>query len=286
MLSIDKTFFYISIILIMNLSFSGCSIYNDEIKKTDTIKKEKVTISSMLTPLQKCNKEESKYNLIVNAPNNSRVRILNIKPIYKDCISLQRGMYHIEVQKDGFEKYKKWITIDKDTELTVNLTKIEDTSAAELEKAGYDKRALNSFIKKYPRSDKALIARNRLGVIKYKFKNYSPKGLIKSNKCIGFYPKSLVERKLNIETTLEYWNSIEWSGGCKKGLMTGRGILSFKSLNSIEIELKGKMRDGFFEGKVYNHSKTKDYDSSVNSGKEYDIVKLKNRFDFMHYNSK
>ena len=57
--------------------------------------------------------EIKKYSLFVNPdPDDARIRILNIVPKYKRGIKLKSGRYHIEVSKSGYEKVKKWITID------------------------------------------------------------------------------------------------------------------------------------------------------------------------------
>ena len=66
-------------------------------------------------------KLDNSYRLKVNAPKNSRVRILNIKPKYHDNIELSKGKYLIEVTKQGYQKYKKWIVLNKDLVLNVTL---------------------------------------------------------------------------------------------------------------------------------------------------------------------
>lgn len=258
---------------------------NDENKSND--KNSNVAIE--LTPIKKCIKEKNRYNLIVNAPFGSIVRIMNIMPVYKDCIALKKGKYNIEVVNDGFKKYNKWISLNDNTTMDVKLEKRRPIDKIQIEKnefkkAEYNKKALEKFIKKYPKSDRALIANNRIGIIKKKFRNYSPNSLIKSNGCIGFYPKNLVEKMLTISTSIDYWNSIRWSGSCKNNLMMGRGVVYFKATNGISVELKGKMKNGFFEGKVYNNSSSKNKISYIKgSGSSYYIVKLKNRFDFKQY---
>ncbi|MCW8895223.1 hypothetical protein [Sulfurimonas sp.] len=288
-------------VVTVSLFFTACSSHKEkvvvkeekkaivktiEIKKSDDQNKTSIV---KLTPIQKCKKEKDSYNLIVDVPFNARVRILNIKPVYRDCIPLKKGKYHIEVTKIGFKKYKKWIYLDSDTALDVKLKKIKiiDRSKEEkyeLKKAGFNKKALQKFVKKYPKSDRALIAKNRIGIIKKKFRGYSPNGLIRSNNCIGFYPKELVEKNLTISTSIDYWDSMRWSGSCKNSLMSGRGVIYFKADNGVSVELKGKMKNGFFNGKVYNYSKSKEEASYIkNSGRGNYIVKLKNRFDFKHY---
>lgn len=291
--------FILSVVMV-SLFFTACSSHTEKVAVTETkpvpIKVQTVqnsevntTVEIPLTPLQKCKTEKNKFNLIVDVPFGSIVRIMNIKPVYKDCISLKEGMYHIEVVNDGYKKYDKWISLNDHTNMDVKLEKIQPVDKIkiekyELEQAGYNKKALKKFIKKYPMSDRALIAKNRIGIIKKKFRSYSPSGLINSNKCIGFYPKNLVEKLLNISTSVDYWNSIRWSGDCKNNLMTGRGVIYFKADNGLSVELKGKMKNGFFDGRVYNYSKSKNEKSYIkDSGRGYYVVKLKNRFDFIHY---
>lgn len=44
-------------------------------------------------------------------PANSRIRILNIKPKYKQGMKLPPGKYHIEVSATGYQTNQKWITL-------------------------------------------------------------------------------------------------------------------------------------------------------------------------------
>jgi hypothetical protein len=96
------------------------------------------------------------YSLTVDAPKGARVRILNIKPKYHDAIILKPENYLIEVTKDGYEKYKKWIKLDSDRLLHVKIlkkknsyntkyfkyvTKIEWKNHHELFSLKYDKKS-------------------------------------------------------------------------------------------------------------------------------------------------
>ena len=143
-----------------------------------------------LTPIQKCKRIENKFNLIVSAPKNSRIRILNIKEKYKNCIALKRGKYNIEVSKKGYITYKRWIGIGRDVNFPVTLVKKK--KVRNTKKKAQNKKTLKS--KKYSKS---------------LFKGYSPHSEIGSNNCIGFYPNYLVESMLNISTPLNYWQSID-----------------------------------------------------------------------------
>lgn len=60
---------------------------------------------------------------VITQPKNARVRIMNIRPKYHPNIELKIGKYLIEVSAQGYERYKKWIFIDKPTTLTITLHK-------------------------------------------------------------------------------------------------------------------------------------------------------------------
>lgn len=57
-------------------------------------------------------------------PESSRVRIMNIKPVFHQGIVLGPGQYLIEVSHQGYETYKKWITLgsNESKSLNVNLS--------------------------------------------------------------------------------------------------------------------------------------------------------------------
>lgn len=67
--------------------------------------------------------QNQKVSLKVIAPQNSKIRILNIKPKYHDNIMLNKGNYHIEVTKPGYQMYKKWITVNKDLDYNIGKLK-------------------------------------------------------------------------------------------------------------------------------------------------------------------
>lgn len=68
---------------------------------------------------------------VVTSPDDARVRIMNIKPVYEDGIELDEGKYDIEVTKPGYLTYRKWVVVDKKTILTVELDSIESIEAAQ-----------------------------------------------------------------------------------------------------------------------------------------------------------
>jgi len=81
---------------------------------TDIQKEEKVVPSEQEVKVKK-------YPLKIVTHKGARIRILNIKPKYHDNIELQPGKYLVEVSKTSYKKYKKWILLNKATELKVKL---------------------------------------------------------------------------------------------------------------------------------------------------------------------
>ncbi len=61
-------------------------------------------------------------------PETARVRILNIKPAYTPDMALQPGRYHVEVALDGYQTDRRWIDLERDTEITVALTPVPVTA--------------------------------------------------------------------------------------------------------------------------------------------------------------
>ena len=244
-----------------------------------------------LTPLEMCEKEENKYNLIVNAPKNSKIRILNIKPKYTKCIALKKGKYYIEVTKKGYMRHREWISIDDDMEYDVSLIELLKPSqnlkiknAQKLDKIGFNLKKLQTFIDECQSKELIQKAQNKIDIIKKYFASYSPKSTIGTKECVGFYPKDLVEKMLNISVPLSEWDSIRWSGGCKDGLMNSRGVIYFISKKGLHVDLKGKMKHGFFDGRVYNFSRFKAKPEYIReSGRGYYKIKLKTKEDFKEY---
>lgn len=245
-----------------------------------------------VTPLQLCEKEKNKFNLIVNAPQNSRIRILNIKPKYQDCIALENAKYLIEVTKKGYMKHKEWILLDEDMEVYVSLIeylngippKIKTTDYQAFRAAGYNVKKLNIFIKKYPKSAKIKEANSRISLIEIDFYNYSPKDIIHYSGCVGFYPRNLVQSMLNKTINFSKWDNIRWAGSCENKLFNGRGTLYLERRNKLKIELKGKMVDGFFQGNVYNNSTSKNKPALIKgTGRRQFHINLDNTEDYKKY---
>lgn len=66
---------------------------------------------------------------VLTSPEDARIRIMNIKPKYEAGIELDEGKYDIEVTKGGYLTYRKWVTVNKKTILTIELDKIEVTQS-------------------------------------------------------------------------------------------------------------------------------------------------------------
>ncbi|QOP40548.1 hypothetical protein [Sulfurimonas marina] len=94
--------------------FTGCSTKEERVIHVDQpIKHE----------LQPTTKKSLQPSLHVIAPSGATVKILNIKPKYYDGIELDAGNYLIEVSKKGYQKFTKWLQIDKPLTYKVELHK-------------------------------------------------------------------------------------------------------------------------------------------------------------------
>lgn len=103
------------------LILTGCSVTS----KTNKI--EEVAIET----IPQVSEEHAPISLtVITNPNDARVRIMNIKPVYQDAIELDEGKYDIEVSKAGYTTYRKWVTIDKKTILTIELDEKELSQSA------------------------------------------------------------------------------------------------------------------------------------------------------------
>ncbi len=78
----------------------------------------------------------SKVYLYVKSDKETRVRILNIRPKYRDYIYLTPGRYHIEVSKEGFETDKQWIDLYENRVLDVTLEPIKEQELIEVDERG------------------------------------------------------------------------------------------------------------------------------------------------------
>ena len=53
------------------------------------------------------------YLSVKTQPENARVRILNIKPRYREGMELAPGRYHVEVSAPGYDTKRQWVTLQK-----------------------------------------------------------------------------------------------------------------------------------------------------------------------------
>jgi len=84
------------------------NLIKKELSKTK-IKKSKVKYYSLYTEV---------------SPKKAKIRILNIKPKYKNGIKLKKGKYHVEISKNGYSTISKWIEIkNKNIKFKVKLKK-------------------------------------------------------------------------------------------------------------------------------------------------------------------
>ncbi len=86
----------------------------------------------IVEPSSEVIEDESVISLtVITTPDDARVRIMNIKPVYEDGIELNEGKYDIEVTKPGYLTYRKWVNVDKKTILTIELDSIESIQASQ-----------------------------------------------------------------------------------------------------------------------------------------------------------
>ncbi|HEW97181.1 MAG: hypothetical protein DRR00_19050 [Candidatus Parabeggiatoa sp. nov. 3] len=70
-----------------------------------------------------------KYRMSVNAtPTNAKISIMNIKPKYRRGILLKAGKYKIKVSSPGCKTYRRWIQLQQNYTLPVNLACQQATS--------------------------------------------------------------------------------------------------------------------------------------------------------------
>jgi hypothetical protein len=70
--------------------------------------------------------EPEAYTLTVRAtPSDSRIRIINIRPVYEPGMSLGPGHYHIQVDREGYRTARQWVTIrDQDMVIDIRLEQV------------------------------------------------------------------------------------------------------------------------------------------------------------------
>ncbi|MBB1282534.1 MULTISPECIES: PEGA domain-containing protein [unclassified Pseudoalteromonas] len=86
----------------------------------------------VVEPIAEINEVAAPISLtVITNPADARVRIMNINPVYKAGIELKEGKYDIEVSKAGYLTYRKWVSVDKKTILTVELDTMEASQSAQ-----------------------------------------------------------------------------------------------------------------------------------------------------------
>lgn len=82
-----------------------------DIVREKTTPEETITSETSISKTKETSKPPS-FTLTINtAPNDARVRVLNIRDKYTAGMSLNAGRYHIEVSKPGFKTVKQWLRI-------------------------------------------------------------------------------------------------------------------------------------------------------------------------------
>lgn len=108
--------------LVAIVMLSGCSS-SPEVQQQEAPVEKPITAEEQI--------ENNTISLtVLTSPEDARIRIMNIKPKYKAGIELDEGKYDIEITKDGYLTYRKWVEIDKKTILTIELDQIEASQAS------------------------------------------------------------------------------------------------------------------------------------------------------------
>lgn len=107
-----------------------------KIDKGPFVKAEQIKVFSVKNGLASTSKGEiairdleeqrSEFRLSINSPNAQTIKILNIKPKYRDKMWLKKGKYHIELSAKKHTTYKKWINLQDDTNLAIALKRQRD----------------------------------------------------------------------------------------------------------------------------------------------------------------
>jgi formylglycine-generating enzyme required for sulfatase activity/serine/threonine protein kinase len=59
---------------------------------------------------------------VITDPPDARIRILNIKPSYRDGIQLPPGLYEVEVTMEGYDPWRNWVRVGEgSTEITATI---------------------------------------------------------------------------------------------------------------------------------------------------------------------
>ena len=108
------------------LLLSGCSTTTSNTEKNKNVEAQVVA-----KPIHVVEEAVAPISLtVITSPDDARVRIMNIAPVYQAAMELKEGKYDVEVSKPGYLTYRKWVVVDKKTILTVNLDEVAATEAA------------------------------------------------------------------------------------------------------------------------------------------------------------
>ena len=111
-----------------DIHFVDCIKNNIAIITSVIIKEEKaennIAIINPVIAKKENDRKSFKYTLsIIPSPKSARIRILNIKPKYRDGIRLSKGAYHIEVSASGYQTLKQWVNLTKNNSFSFSLKK-------------------------------------------------------------------------------------------------------------------------------------------------------------------
>ena len=88
-----------------------------------------------------------KYGLYVSTDKHATIKILNIKPKYKNGLKLKSGKYHLYISKQGFETQKFWTEI-KDKDLYISKKLKKKIPSMPIKKVSKIKSKTTSYIQK------------------------------------------------------------------------------------------------------------------------------------------
>ena len=121
--------FIINGVPMKNLSLLAAAVILTGCSTTSSVNKPEEVV---IEPTSQVSEENAPISLtVITNPADSRVRIMNIVPVYQDAIELDAGKYDIEVSKAGYVTYRKWVTVDKKTILTIELDEKQLSQSAQ-----------------------------------------------------------------------------------------------------------------------------------------------------------